>query len=258
MRGTVRKISLPRRVVIDLMRASASVPFVAVRRTLNIERLAAARQALQQRPAWATIFAKAFAILAQNRPLLRTAYLQWPWPRFYEVPQTVAMIVVAPDAAPDGVLLFPIKAPDQVPLVEADERLRKAKADPLEATPFFRKTLTVSRLPAPLRRLAWAIGLHSGRQRANYFGSFGITSVAAFGAGELHALSPGPFIVSYGRLKPDHSIDVVIRWDHRVTDAAMIAKVLSRLEEVLNSQIAAELLADQPPSVTKPVRAVVT
>jgi hypothetical protein len=61
MRGTARRISLPRRVVIDLMRASAGMPFVAVRRRLSIGRLAAARTDLRNRPAWAVIFAKAFA-----------------------------------------------------------------------------------------------------------------------------------------------------------------------------------------------------
>lgn len=247
MRGTVRKISLPRRVVIDLMRASAGLPFVAVRRTLNIERLAEARRKLGKRPAWAAIFAKGFAILAQDRPVLRTSYLKWPWPHFYEVPQTVAMIVIAPDATPDGVLLFPIKAPDQVPLTEADERVRKAKADPLENTPFFRKTLIVTRLPLPLRRLAWAIGLHIGRQRANYLGTLLITSVAAFGGGEVEALAPCSFILSYDKVTADGTIDVMVRWDHRVTDAAVIGTALLGLEQILNHQVADELLGLRPP-----------
>ena len=41
--------------------------------------------------------------------------------------------------------------------------------------------------------------------------------------------------------EPDQTIDVVIRWDHRITDAALIAKALTRLEQVLNTEIAAEL-----------------
>ena len=41
----------------------------------------------------------------------------------------------------------------------------------------------------------------------------------------------------------DQTIHVVIRWDHRVTDAAPIARVLTRLEQVLNTEIAAELRA---------------
>ena len=243
MRGTVRKISLPRRVIIDLMRASADVPFVAVRRTLSIERLATARKALKSRPAWAVIFAKAFAILAREQPILRRVYLKWLWPHFYEFPQTVAMIVVAPDATPDGVLLFPVKAPDLTALAKADAEVRKAKAQPIEATPFFRKTMMVTRLPQPLRWLAWAIGLHFGRQRGNFLGTLLVTSVAAFGGGEVEALGPQSFILSYDKVSDDGAIDVMIRWDHRITDAAFIGGELSRLEQILNSQIADELLA---------------
>ena len=68
-----------------------------------------------------------------------------------------------------------------------------------------------------------------------------MTSVAAYGGGELHALSPGPFILSYDVVGPDRTIDVVIRWDHRITDAAFVARVMTRLEQVLNTDIAAEL-----------------
>ena len=243
MRGTVRKISMPRRVIIDLMRASVDVPFVAVRRTLSIERLAAARKALSNRPAWAVIFAKAFAILAREQPILRRSYLKWPWPHFYELPQTIAMIVVAPDATPDGVLLFPIKAPDLTSLPEADSQVRKAKTQPIEATPFFRKTMMVTRLPNPIRWLAWAIGLNFGRQRGTYFGTLLVTSVAAFGGGEVEALGPNSFILSYDRLSSDGTINVMIRWDHRITDAAFIGVELSRLEQILNNQIADEMLA---------------
>jgi hypothetical protein len=243
MRGTVRKISLSRRVIVDLMRASADVPFVAVRRTLSVGRLAAARKGLRNRPAWATIFAKAFAILASEQPILRRVYLKWPWPHFYEFPQTVAMIVVAPDASPDGVLLFPVKAPDLTSLAEADAGVRRAKAEPIEATPFFRKTMTVARLPNPIRRLAWAIGLNFGRQRGNFFGTLLVTSVAAFGGGEVEALGPQSFIFSYDRLTSDGNIDVMIRWDHRITDAAFIGGELLRLEQILNNQIADEMLA---------------
>jgi hypothetical protein len=85
-----------------------------------------------------------------------------------------------------------------------------------------------------------------------------VTSVAAYGAGQLHALSPGPFILSYGVEKPDQTIDVVLRWDHRITDAALMAKTLNRLEQVLNSEISAELRANRQQTEPKPVRAVAT
>jgi hypothetical protein len=243
MRGTVRKISAPRRVIVDLMRASADVPFVAVRRTIDVGRLAAARKGLRNRPAWAVIFAKAFGILASEQPILRRIYLKWLWPHFYEFPQTVAMIAVLPDATPDGVLLFRVKAPEETSLVEADAAVRNAKTQPLEATPFFRKIMIVNRLPNPIRRLAWAIGLNFGRQRGNYFGNLLVTSVAAFGGGEVEALGPQSFIMSYDKVSNDGTIDVMIRWDHRITDAAFIGTALSRLEHILNHQVAGEMQA---------------
>jgi hypothetical protein len=117
-------------------------------------------------------------------------------------------------------------------------------------------------LPLPLRRLVWLIGLNFGRQRGNYFGSFTVTGVAAFGGGELHALSPGPFILSFGVVEPDHGVNVVIRWDHRITDAAVIAKAMTRLEQVLNTEISAELRGNrphaEPKAEHKAVRAVAT
>jgi hypothetical protein len=259
MRGKVRRISLPRRLVADLMHASVRVPFVSLRRTLNVHQLLEARALVGRPPGWAAIFVKAFALVAKEEPVLRTLYAKWPWPHFYELPRSVGMVAIARvEDGRDCVLPQKITAAEELSLTEVDALIRYAKEAPIEQVPAFRKMLQATRLPLPLRRLIWLIGLNFGRQRANYFGSFGVTSVAAYGAGELHALSPGPFILSYGVVGPDQAIDVVIRWDHLVTDAALIAKALTRLEQVLNTEIAAELRSDQPQIEPKPVRAVAT
>jgi hypothetical protein len=259
MRGTVRKISLPRRFIVDLMRASMRVPFVSLARPLDIRLLLEARARCAQPPGWAATFVKAFALVARDEPVLRTLYAGWPWPHFFELPRSVAMVAIA--RVEDGqhcILPEKIPAPDTASLAAIDAQIRRAKQAPLEDIPNFRKILMATRLPLPLRRLAWAVGLNLPRLHANNFGSFGVTSVAAYGPGELHALSPGPFIVTYGVAKADQSIDVVIRWDHRITDAAFIAGVLTRLEQVLNGDIAAELGAQKQPSEPKPVLKVAT
>jgi hypothetical protein len=259
MRGTVRKISMPRRLVADLMHASMRVPFVSLRRTIDIRPLLEARAASARRPGWAAIFAKAFCLVARDEPVLRTLYVKWPWPHFYELPRSVGMVAIArKEDGEDCVLPQKVTAADELPLMEVDALIRHAKTADIDDVPAFRKVLRATRLPLPLRRLVWFTGFNIARQRANYFGSFGITSVAAYGAGELHALSPGPFIVSYGVVGPDQTIDVVIRWDHRVTDAALIAKALTRLEQVLNTTIAVELLSHRQASELKAVRAVAT
>ena len=259
MRGTVRKITLPRRLVADLMHASVRVPFVSLTRPLNIRGLLEARAQAAVRPGWAAIFVKAFALVAREQPVLRTLYVKWPTPAFYELPRSVAMVAIARvEDGQDCVLPQKVTAPDEMSLAEVDAMIRHAKEAPIDEVPSFRKILRTTRLPLPLRRLAWAIGLNFGRQRANWFGSFGVTSVAAYGAGELHALSPGPFILSYGVEKSDQTVDVVLRWDHRITDAALMAKTLNRLEQVLNTEIAGELRANRQQTEPKSVRAVAT
>jgi hypothetical protein len=259
MRGTVRKISTPRRLVADLMLASIRVPFVSLSRPLNVRQLLEARALAAQPPGWAAIFVKAFSLVAKDEPVLRTLYAKWPWPRFYELPRSLAMVAIARvEDGQDCVLPQKIAAADTLPLTEVDALIRHAKEAPIEQVPAFRKILRTTRLPLPLRRLFWVVGLNFGRQRANWFGSFGVTSVAAYGAGELHALGPGPFILSYGVVAQDQTIDVVIRWDHRISDAALIAKALTRLEQVLNTEIAAELRSHRQQAEPKPIRAVAT
>ena len=259
MRGTVRKITLPRRLVADLMHASTRIPFVSLTRPLNLRGLSEARALAAQPPGWAAIFVKAFSLVAKDEPVLRTLYAKWPWPSFYELPRSVAMIAIARvEDGQDCVLPQKVTAADTLPLTEVDAQIRHGKDAPIDQVPAFRKILLATKLPLPLRRLIWLIGLNFGRQRANYFGSFGVTSVAAYGAGELHALSPGPFVLSYGVVEQDLTIDVVIRWDHRITDAALVAKALTRLEQVLNTEIAAELRSQRQQNEPKPVRAVAT
>jgi hypothetical protein len=257
MRGTARSISIPRRLVADLMHASARVPFVSLTRSVNLRPLLEARAQAVQPPGWAAIFVKAFALVAREQPVLRTLYVNWPRPAFYELPRSVAMVAIARvEDGEDCVLPQRIKAPEEIPLSEVQALIRHAKEAPVDEVPAFRKMLRATRLLLPLRRALWTIGLNLGRQRANYFGSFGVTSVAAYGPGQLHAVSPGPFVLSYGVVKADQSLDVVLRWDHRVTDAAPIAKALIRLEQVLNGEIATEIRAMSPQSEAKQVRAV--
>jgi hypothetical protein len=254
MRGTVRKISLPRRFVIDLMRASMGVPFVSLSRPLDIGQLLAARGGLSQPPGWASIFVKAFALAARDEPILRTLYAPWPWPRLYELPRCAAMVAVA--RVEDGeecILMERVTGADEVALDAIDAQLRRAKQAKIDEIPSFRRIVKITRLPLPLRRLGYWLAGRIARWHATNFGSYGVTSAATHGGGELHAIGPGPYVLSYGVAGPA-SIDVVLRWDHRVTDATPIARALSRLEQVLNDEIAAELRGGHQIEA-KPVRA---
>lgn len=242
MRGTTRSLSPRRRLIADMMHASQGVPLITLRRRFALDSLLDARRIAANKPGFAAIFAKAFALVAKDEPALRTLYLRWPWPRLYELPHSTAIIAIArEDAAQPYVMFEKINHAGAFDLALIDGRIRAAKTARDEDVPHFARLLRVSRLPLPLRRLIWGFALNVGRIRSNQGGTFGITAVSGIGPNELHALSPGPYILSYGRADADGGMDVVIRWDHRVADGALIARVLERLETVLNGLIAAEI-----------------
>jgi hypothetical protein len=258
MRGTFRKISLPRRVIIDLMRASRGVPFVSLSRSLDVSELVGARALVARPPGWAAIFVKAFALVARDEPILRTLFTNLPWPSFYVLPCSVATVAVS--RIVDGeecVLPQRVTEPEALALAEIDAQIRHAKDAPIDEVLHFRKVLLASKLPYPFSRISWLTGVLFGRQRGNYFGSFSVTGVAAYGGGELHALTPGPYILSFDVVAPDQSIKLLIKWDHRVTDGALIARTMTRLEQVLNGEISAEIRSLRAPTENA-IRAVAT
>ena len=132
MRGTVRPISLARKLVIDLMHAS--VPLVVVRRTMKLERLVTARALKAARPGWSAIIAKAFCIVARDEPWLRTFYLKWP--HFYEVPKSVAMVAIARnDIDKDAIVILKIGAADELSLADVEVCIQRGKNAALDNVP---------------------------------------------------------------------------------------------------------------------------
>jgi hypothetical protein len=228
--------------MIDLQRAS--VPLVAVKRKMNLERLVKARAVLNRRPSWLPTIAKAFCIVARDQACLRTFYLRWPWPHFYEVPRSVAMAaLVHDDFDPDAPVILKIGVADEMSLTDLDALMQHAKNASLDEIASFKRILRITRMPLPLRRLMWSVGLNCGRFRANHFGTFAITSVASLGVETVVARGPGPAMITYGQIHPDHTMELLLHWDHRMYDGVMAARALHRLEEVLNGEIADELLA---------------
>src|ERR1700716_4463518 len=95
MGGKGRKKLKPRRLGADLMHASIGVPFVSLTRSLPARQLVEARALAAQPPGWAAIFAKAFSVVARDEPILRTLYAKWPWPSFYELASSIAIVPIA-------------------------------------------------------------------------------------------------------------------------------------------------------------------
>jgi hypothetical protein len=242
MRGRAIGLSVQRRMVIDFLHFARSVPTVPVQKRMSIAALAAARADCRDRPRWTAIFTKAFALVAEEVPQLRRAYVKLPWPHLYEYPTSKANIIIERDYRGEPALCpVSIKDPAHQPLHNLGGLLQQATLTPLQNIEDFRRWMLVTRLPLPLRRTLWWIGLNIGRQRGNLFGTFGVSVYSALNAESLHPMSPLTALLNYGVMTRDGDLDVRIIYDHRVMDGAIVARALVRMEEILNSVILEEV-----------------
>jgi hypothetical protein len=249
--GRTLPLSVPRRVMCDLLAFAKTIPTVPVQRRMNVAAVAAARARpalAPDPPGWCAIFTKAYAITALRFPELRRAYLSFPRARLYEHPFSIASIAVERQYQGENAVFWGhLRRPEEKTLRELQAELRRFKDEPIRNFGLFRRMLWVGRLPRPLRRLAWWLGLNClGRRRAAYLGTFGVSVYSGLGAESLHPISPLTTTLNYGTVEKDGGVTVRVVYDHRVVDGATVARALACLEEVLNQEIVAELEQETP------------
>lgn len=241
--GRYLPLSLPRRLICDLVDASPCVSLVTLQRRLDLAKVVAARRAVSPRPSWSAIFLKAFSFVAAARPELRRVYLPFPWPRLYEHPDNLATVAISRPFGDEEALLFArVRGPERHSLPELDRHLRRFREQPIESVARFRRCLRISRLPRPLRRLMWWLGLNtSGGGRARHFGTFGLCAGFGPSAALLQTASPLTCTLSYGGPGHDGTVAVRLAFDAHVLDGVTVAGALADLERVLHCEVLSEL-----------------
>ena len=83
-------------------------------------------------------------------------------------------------------------------------------------------------------------------KRATRIGTFSLSTLAGFSATNRFHPTICTTSLSYGPLDDEGRCLVTVIADHRVLDGATVAKALARLEEVLATEIVAELRTAHP------------
>ena len=245
LRGTRRRVSKSRQMIVDLMYFSRSVPLVTYERSMPFGQLATARQNHPERPPWSALFAKAFALVAEEVATLRQIYFSFPFPYLYEYEESVVSIAKELDLGAEmGILPVRIRRPNKLPLGAIRYKINELDDAQLWQRGFYRTLAITSYLPFFLRRPLWWVALNVPRFRKRFFGTFAISSVGALGADALTAIAPFTSLLTYGPLGDDGTLKVRLLFDHRVYDGATAARVLARLEEMLLGAIYEELKSD--------------
>ncbi len=242
-KGVVFPLSVPRRLIVDLLHFARRVPSIPLSRLMDVSSLSAARRAHPARPSWSVIFMKAYAKVAMEHPPLRRALLEFPWQRIYEHPQTNCSLAIERNFdGEEGVFFGMFRAPEGQTIGELQRSLVEFKHLPLDEIGFFRRMIRISRFPTPVRRFLWSISLNvSGRARAKRFGTFGVTTLGGRGVEQVHPLSPLTTTLTFGPIDAWGKVTVKIIYDHRVLDGAYVARRLVDLEETLNGIVLEEL-----------------
>ncbi|MFM8271977.1 MAG: hypothetical protein ACKODX_06530 [Gemmata sp.] len=244
-------LSVPRRLVCDLLHASRHAPVVTFERTMDLSAVVAARKGLARPPAWVLLFTKAFGAVAARHPELRRAYLPLPWPHLWQADENVASVAVEREYRGEpGVFFGFVRSPERLPLADLAARLDEWKTAPVDEVAPFRRAIRFTRLPLPARRALWKYATAwSGKIKARNFGTFGISLTGAGGAAALNLIGPLACALNTGVVQDDGTVPVRLHFDHRVLDGMPAARALAELEEALRTSIVAELnqLAEVPP-----------
>lgn len=238
-----------RKLVIEITHFCQKVPGGTVERPMNLSKLVAARQATAPRASWSAIFLKAMGIVAARHPELRRSYMPYPWPHLYEHPVNVANFTIERRFRDEDVVFFvQIRSPECRSLAELDQIIRTCKEGPVESVKFFRRAISMSKVPWPFRRLAMWFSLNMiGKLRCHNFGTFSLTSVGASGAGVTVMAPLLTSTLHYGLFDERGNLPMRITFDHRALDGSTVARALVDIENVLLGEIVDELL--RPPAV---------
>ena len=250
-KGVVFPLSVPRRLIVDLLHFARRVPSIPLSRMMDVSGLFAARRAHPDKPSWSVLFMKAYAMVAMEHPPLRRALLEFPHQRIYEHPQTNCSLAIERNfEGEEGVFFGMFRAPEGQTLGELQRSLVEFKSLPLDQIGFFRRMIRISRFPTPVRRFLWSVSLNlSGRARAKRFGTFGVTTLGGRGVEQIHPLSPLTTTLTFGPIDAAGRVTVKIIYDHRVLDGAYVARRLVDLEHTLNGVILEELHRGEGPKV---------
>lgn len=235
-------ISPARAMVCELLHHAAHVPSLPLSRETKVADLVAARNRAAGPPSWIAVFMKAYGLVSRRHPVLRRALIRWPWPHFYEHPESESAILIEREWRGEAVVLgAKLRSPENMSLAEIDGHLRRFRHAPVESIGYFRQILRLGRLPWPLRRFTFWQSLHlSGFKRAKRFGTFMISSLGNFGVEQQHPMTPLTTYFTFGPIR-DGRVNLKIVYDHRVLDGRSVARALVDLESILNEELLMEL-----------------
>ncbi len=241
-KGEVRHFPRHRRTVLDILRASRSVPAFPLHRTMQMRELESLRRGAPSRIGWTSLFARAYGVVSSQIHELREVFVSHPMGYLYRHPNAVGSVAIhrTDEQGQQRLIFGRIASPERRTLSDIQSELEHCTHGPIGEV--YREGLAMENRPWPIRMAAWQLIMHwSGRKRAKHVGTFSISSLGGFGA--LNGYHPliTTTSLAFGPLNGQGEMDVVLLCDHRAIDGMLGAHALALLEQTLREQMADEI-----------------
>ena len=248
-----RRLDSQRLLVADIVRLSRRVPIFPVDRLMQLAAVEQHRRAATTRIGWAAIFMKAYAIVARDRPALRSWHVPGLLrrPRWATSPLSVGSLALSrprdeatADADrgldPEAIYWARFPEPDAMPLPTLQAAITRFATAPIDET--FKRQLELAMVPRLLRRIVLRWNLRStSPKRALRIGTFSLSTLAGEGCSNRMHPTFLTTSLSYSPLDDAGRMTVTLLADHRLLDGVPVARALAALEATLTGEIAAEL-----------------
>jgi hypothetical protein len=254
---TTRRLDAQRLLVGDIVRLSRRIPIFPVDRVMQLGAVEETRRRSAVRVGWAAIFLKAYALVARDRPALRS-WVARPIvpllgrPRWATSPVSVASLALsrprgdealAADRAldPEAIWWARIRSPDDLALVDLQAEITRFATAPVDD--LFARQLELRMVPRLLRRLVLRVNLRSASaKRALRLGTFSLSTLAGEGCSNRGHPTFLTTSLSYDPLDEAGRMRVTLLADHRLIDGVPAARALAALEATLTGDIQRELI----------------
>jgi len=253
----LRRLDPQRLLVIDIVRLARHVPTYPVERVMHLAAVEEARRRCAPRIGWAAVFLKAYALVARERPALRS-WIARPLvplvgrPRWATSPVSVASLALsrpreddtpAADGAldPEAIWWARIREPDALPLPALQAEIGRHAAAAVDEV--FARQLELRMLPRLLRRFVLRWNLRSpAAKRPLRLGTFSLSTLAGEGSANRGHPSFLTTSLTYDPLDDAGRMRVTLLADHRLIDGVPASRALAALEATLTGEILDELV----------------
>jgi len=251
LKGIKLPVHWTRTLMSDIVHHASKIPLCTIEKQINLENVRIAKANSHQKIGWTSIFIKAMGLASVEFDELRQSWMPFPYVHIYQHPVPIASASinrVVDDR--EAVVFGMIQKPESKPLVETTEALHFFKNSPIDSVSLLNRMRRTSKLPWPIRSLVWNYGLYlSGYCKAKNFGTFAVSSVSQSDSNTLNLLSPLTSALNYGPVSDFGDCTIRLTFDHRVIDGIAVAKVLSFIDEAVNTTIREELEKQDYPSI---------